>query len=132
MNVTPEIRNMASAVFAANKGGTFQTFKTIKIQMGWKVHPTMEGADQNFFIMPQEVDDEDVTWVRQELGCRMGVYDDDDLVIQFLPSNKVVEKLPMRALEVFCMWMGNPLQDDQIAEFLQILRVRIQNSLGKK
>ena len=36
MNVTPEIRNMVSAVFAANKSGTFQTFKTIKIQMGWK------------------------------------------------------------------------------------------------
>jgi hypothetical protein len=104
----------------------------INVQMGWKVHPTMKGGDCSFFIMPQEVGDEDVTWIRQELGCRIGVYDADDLVIQFLPSKKVVENLPMRALEVFCMRMENPLQDDQIAEFLQILRVRIQNSLGKK
>lgn len=100
----------------------------IKIQIGWKLYAGMENGDYSFYCSHQEVPDSAVTWLRQELGFRIGVADVDDIVIQFYPKREWTKSLHCHALEIF-LCFNRCMEDSQRDEFLGILRTKISNAL---
>lgn len=100
----------------------------IKIQIGWKLYASMEAGECSFYCSQQEVPDSSVTWLRKELGFRIGVADVDDIVIQFYPKREWTKSLHWDALEIFLCY-NRCMEDSQRDEFLCILRTKISNAL---
>ena len=103
--------------------------KMIKIQIGWKLYSSMETGDCSFYCSQQEIPDSSVTWIRQELGFRIGVADVDDMVIQFYPKRDWAKNLHWDALELFLACGNRCMEDSLRDEFLEILRTKISNAL---